>query len=231
MTVVTNRTTFRLDAALEAEADHLVRLAVVNPEQVASDGHDVATRSQSRAAQGVRRARSQLRDLTALPSRSAPSRCRDAPTGVVEVRPPASGDRDELPGTRDVEPIDVTVLVGFLPHRKSWTRRAPGLQHLCVRARARPEPLEQVKDEGVDGARHAAAEHITQVKVVRTSHRTYRRARSRTSQDRAPSTDRACCRRSPSGQVPDSTTAVARPTGPGSSRLAGSDHAQPGVVL
>ena len=48
-------------------------------------------------------------------------------------------------------PGDKAAVVGVLPHGQAWTRGAPGFEHLAVTAGFGPDPLEQVKDQVLDG--------------------------------------------------------------------------------
>ena len=54
------------------------------------------------------------------------------------------GDEQGVPG-------DKAAVVGVLPHGEAWTRGAPGFEHLAVTAGFGPDPLEQVKDQVLDG--------------------------------------------------------------------------------
>jgi len=50
--------------------------------------------------------------------------------------------------------LQVASIVRGLPHRKTRTRRPPGLEHFVIGPRGRTDPLEQIENKCVDGVVH-----------------------------------------------------------------------------
>jgi len=50
--------------------------------------------------------------------------------------------------------LQVASIVRGLPHRKTRTRRPPGLEHFVIGPGGRTDPLQQIENKSVDGVGH-----------------------------------------------------------------------------
>src|SRR5580693_3253243 len=64
------------------------------------------------------------------------------------------GYRDEAAAWR-MPPGDEASILGGLPHRQSWTRCTPHVEHFGVAARVAAHPLQEVEQQGVNGVSHS----------------------------------------------------------------------------
>jgi hypothetical protein len=62
--------------------------------------------------------------------------------------------RDERALSANTTARNEAAVVGVFPHRKTRARRPPRLEHLGVGARFGAHPLEEIKDQCVDGVGH-----------------------------------------------------------------------------
>jgi hypothetical protein len=74
---------------------------------------------------------------------------------LSQVLGPGGGYRDERAASRLVTTHYEAPVVGLLPHRDAWTRGSPGIEYLGVGAWSRPDPLQEVENQGVNGAGHS----------------------------------------------------------------------------
>jgi hypothetical protein len=75
-------------------------------------------------------------------------------TALAQVFPSGHGHRYEPTASGLMTACHKTPVVGVLPHRQTWTRRPPGVEHVSVRARSGAYPFEKVEDQRLHGVGH-----------------------------------------------------------------------------